>query len=189
LSVEFAALRQTMVDSQVRTQDVTDAALIEAMRGVPREGFAPGGRTWMAYADAEVEYVPGRWMLRPRDVAKLLQALRPHAGERAAAMFAPYAAAILERMGLSVTRFDTPDAAPEAEAFDIVVCEGAVARAPEAWKAALASGGRLGLIERDGPVGRARLYVRSGAVVSGRDLFDSTPPMLAGFEAERGFVL
>jgi protein-L-isoaspartate(D-aspartate) O-methyltransferase len=36
----------------------------------------------------------------PRDVAKLLQAVRPYAGERALAIAAPYAAAIMARMGV-----------------------------------------------------------------------------------------
>ncbi|MGI8840015.1 MAG: protein-L-isoaspartate O-methyltransferase, partial [Caulobacteraceae bacterium] len=67
-------------------------------------------------------------------------------------------------------------------------CEGAVAKAQAAWLTALADGGRMGVVERDEPVGRAMLYLRSGASVGSRSLFDSTPPVLAGFEAERGFV-
>ncbi|HEY1415678.1 MAG TPA: protein-L-isoaspartate O-methyltransferase, partial [Caulobacteraceae bacterium] len=64
MSVDFRALRETMVDSQVRTQDVTDFALIDALRAFPRESVTPPDRIWLAYADAEVEYAPGRWMLR-----------------------------------------------------------------------------------------------------------------------------
>ena len=86
--------------------DATDQALIEAFRGVAREDLAPAGKAWLAYADAEVEYAPGRWLLRPRDVAKLLQALKPRSGETALAISAPYAAAVLDLMGLAVTRID-----------------------------------------------------------------------------------
>ncbi|MDQ2861754.1 MAG: protein-L-isoaspartate O-methyltransferase [Pseudomonadota bacterium] len=188
MSAEFAARRTTMVDSQVRTADVTDLAIIDAMRAVPRETLTPPDKLWLAYADAEIEYAPGRWMLRPRDVAKLLQALRPRAGERALAIAAPYAAAVLAGMELAVTRLEAGGAAPAAGAYDLIVCEGAVAKAPGAWMAALAEGGRLGVVERDGPVGRAMLYLRSGPSVGSRPLFDSTPPVLAGFEAERGFA-
>jgi protein-L-isoaspartate(D-aspartate) O-methyltransferase len=188
LSADFAAARQIMVDSQIRTQDVTDAALLDALRAFPRESLSPAGKSWLAYADAEVEYAPGRWLLRPRDVAKLLQALRPIAAERALAISAPYAASILESMGLLVTRCDAADTVPPGP-WDVIVCEGAVGCVPAAWKAALAPGGRLGVVERDGPVGRARLYLRAGEVVGRRELFDSTPPLLAGFAAERGFAL
>ncbi len=188
MSADFSAARTTMVDSQVRTQDVTDLAIQDAMRQVPREAFVPAGKAWLAYADAEVEYAPGRWLLRPRDVAKLLQALRPRAEERALAIAAPYAGAVLEAIGLSVTRREADDAGPIAPVFDLVVCEGAVTKAPSAWLGALAAGGRLGVVERDGPVGHAMLFLRSPGGVGSRALFDSTPPVLAGFEARPGFT-
>jgi protein-L-isoaspartate(D-aspartate) O-methyltransferase len=188
MSADFTAERTIMVDSQVRTQDVTDLAIIDVMRSIPREALMAPGKSYQAYADAEVEYAPGRWMLRPRDVSKLLQAVRPRAGERALAISAPYAAAVLGAMGLAVTAQDAAESAPVAGAYDIVLCEGAVAKAPPAWIDALAPGGRLAVVERDGPVGRAMLYVRGGDTVGARALFDSTPPVLAGFEPTRAFV-
>lgn len=187
MTADFARQRQIMVDSQVRTQDVTDPAILEAMRAFPRESLVPAGKSWLAYADAEVEYAPGRWLLRPRDVGKLLQGLSPRPGERALAIAAPYAGAILERMGLSVARLGA-DAAPDGE-FDLIVVEGAVAKTPETWLDALAANARLGVVERHGPVGRAMLYVRTPAGVGSRALFDATPPVLAGFEARLSFAL
>jgi protein-L-isoaspartate(D-aspartate) O-methyltransferase len=93
---DLAAARENMVESQVRTADVTDVRLQDAMRDIAREQLMPEGKPYLAYADMEVEYAPGRWLLKPRDVAKLLQALRPMPGERALAIAAPYAAAVLE---------------------------------------------------------------------------------------------
>ncbi len=187
--LDFAAQRQTMVDSQVRVSDVTDLNIQTAMRTVPREVFCPPTKAYFAYADAEIEYAPGRWLLRPRDVAKLLQAVRPRAGERALAIAAPYAAAIMQALGLSVTQSEAGDLdAATAGQYDVVVCEGAVAAAPEAWIEALAIGGRLGVVVRDGPVGALRLYRRAADGVGWRAVFDATPPILAGFEAKAGFV-
>src|SRR5689334_3802423 len=157
---DFAAARLNMVESQVRTQDVTDVRIHDAMRAIPRERFVPESKAYAAYADLEVEYAPGRYLLKPRDVAKLVQALRPMPGERALAISAPYAAAVVEAMGVTVTRVEAGEALPGGE-FDIVVCEGAVARAPEAWTGVLALNGRLGVVERDGPVGKGCLYVRA----------------------------
>ncbi|MDQ2762191.1 MAG: protein-L-isoaspartate O-methyltransferase [Pseudomonadota bacterium] len=189
MSADFAAERTNMVESQVRTADVTSLAIQDAMRAVRREELAPEGKGWLAYADTEIEYSPGRWMLRPRDVAKLLQGLLPRSGESALAIAAPYAAAVLSAMGLEVAAMEAGGSAPAPEAYDLVVCEGAVSKAPDAWLAALRDGGRLAVVERNGPVGRAMLYLRAGASVGSRPLFDSTPPVLAGFEAPRAFVL
>jgi protein-L-isoaspartate(D-aspartate) O-methyltransferase len=188
MSADFAAAREIMVDSQVRPSDVTDLGIQDAMRAVRRETLVPAGKAWLAYADAEVEYAPGRWMLRPRDVAKLLQGLRPKAGEAALAIAAPYAAAVLEAMGLRVTRLDGPDLKTISGAWPLILTEGAVTNVPPAWLAAIAPGGRLGVVERRGQVGRAMVYVRAEGGVGVRSLFDCTPPVMAGFAAEQGFV-
>lgn len=186
MTADFAAERTTMVDSQVRPHDVTDLTLIDAMRHVARHALVPPSKARLAYADAEIEYAPGRWMLSPRDVAKLLQALKPRSGDRALAIAAPYAGAVLEWLGLVVTRRDAAGAI--VGDFDLAICEGAVTRAPAAWLDALASGGRLGVVERRGPVGRAMLYSRDDGDVGSRPLFDSTPPLLRGFEPSPTFV-
>jgi protein-L-isoaspartate(D-aspartate) O-methyltransferase len=187
---DLAAARLNMVESQVRTADVTDVRIHDAMRALPREDFLPAGRAYLAYADIEIEYAPGRWLLKPRDVGKLIQALKPMPGEQALAIAAPYAAAVIERMGVSAARIDGEDltALPADARYDVIVCEGAVSRAPQAWLSALKIGGRLGVVERDGPVGKAVLYVRAEDGVGRRDLFDATPPVLQGFTAQHGFA-
>jgi protein-L-isoaspartate(D-aspartate) O-methyltransferase len=184
---DFAAARLNMVESQVRTADVTDVRIHDAMRALPREDFLPPAKSHLAYADIEAEYAPGRWLLKPRDVAKLIHALRPMPGETALAISAPYAAAVLEALGVAVTRIEA-GTEPPAGPFDIVVCEGAVARAPQAWTAVLATNGRLGLVERSGPVGKACLYVKAADGIGRRELFDGFPPVLAGFEPQHGFA-
>lgn len=207
--MDFASARQHMVDSQVRTSDVTDFALQAAMRAVPRERFCAPARAFAAYAEAEVEIAPGRKLMAAREVGKLLQAARPRAGERALALAAPYAAALMARMGLEVTAQEedaraatvlagaladegvelrtAPLAEPAAGDWDLIVSEGAVSAVPEAWLKALKPGGRLVVVERDGPVGRASLYVRSGDVAARRELFDAAPSMLPGFERKPAF--
>jgi protein-L-isoaspartate(D-aspartate) O-methyltransferase len=190
MAADLAAARLNMVESQVRPSDVTDVRIHDAMRAFPRESLIPADKAYLAYADVEVPYAPGRWLLKPRDVSKLLQALRPMPGERALAVAAPYAAAVMEALGVTVERLDGEDlnAAP-AGPYDIIVCEGAVARCPQVWLDALAEGGRLGVVERDGPGGKACLYMRADKGVGRRDLFDATQAVLPGFEARHGFAL
>lgn len=189
MAADLAAARLNMVESQVRTNDVTDVRLHDVMRVLPREDFVPAGKAYLAYADVEVEYAPGRSLLKPRDVAKLLQALKPMPGEKALAIAAPYAGAVLEGVGLSVERVDGEDLTkvPSGD-FDVIICEGAVTEAPASWRAALAQNGRLAVIEREGPVGKAAIYIRTEDGVARRVLFDATPPLLAGFEPVAGFA-
>ena len=189
MSADMTTARLNMVESQVRTQDVTDTAIHDAMRVIRRESLAPPTKLYAAYADAEVEYAPGRWMLKPRDVAKLLQELRPQPFERALAIAAPYAAAVLEHMGLTVERHDGEDLkAISGSGYDVIICEGAVAQAPASWIEALAPNGRLAVIEREGPVGKAVIYLKTGEGAGRRVLFDATPPVLPGFERARRFA-
>lgn len=186
---DTAAARLNMVESQVRTADVTDLRIQDAMRRIPREGLLPSGRAYLAYADAEPEYAPGRRLLRPRDVAKLVQMAAPVEGETALAIAAPYAAALLEACGVTVTRFDGEDLAlPPAGSFDLVIAEGAVAEVPQGWLAALAPAGRAAVIERRGPAGRAVLHVRTAEGVGRRDGFDTAPPYLPGLAPQAGFA-
>jgi protein-L-isoaspartate(D-aspartate) O-methyltransferase len=189
MAADFAAARLNMVESQVRTNDVTDVRLHDAMRTIPRESLVPADKAYQAYADTAVEYAPGRYLLRPREVSKLLQVLRPMPGERALAIVAPYAAAVLEQLGLSVERFDAEDlSAVPAGSYDLIIVEGAVTRAPQSWLAALSLGGRLGVIEREGPAGQAALYTKAEDGVGRRTLFDAMAPVLKGFEPAAGFA-
>ena len=209
--MDFAAARKVMVDSQVRVNDVTDRALQAALLAVPRERFLPADRAWSAYAEIEPEIVGGRQMMLARDLSKLLMALDARAGESALALAAPYAAAVLARLGLEVTAQDSDAAvfdvvgdvlaeegvqtvtaplnAPAGGGYDIIICEGAVPGRPEAWLKVLNVGGRLALVERTGPVGKAVLYVRGEQGVSRRELFNAAPPMLAELAPDPIFAL
>jgi protein-L-isoaspartate(D-aspartate) O-methyltransferase len=188
MTANFAAERSIMVDSQVRPQDVTDLAIQDAMRVAPRETIVPADKLWLAYADTEVEYAPGRWLLRPRDVAKLLHGLRPRAGEMALTIASPYSALVLETMGLNVTQLNGAELKTVSGQWALIVCEGAVSSVPRSWLDAIALGGRLGVIERKGRAGSAVSYSRAEAGVGARSLFSCAPPFLAGFEPQTSFV-
>lgn len=186
MTADFAAARLNMVESQVRTNDVTDLYIQDAMRVAPREELC-GDKVHLAYADLDVEYAPGKFLLKPRDIAKLLQALKPRPGERALAIAAPYAAMVMRQIGLEVDEIDSVDA-PKSSWYQVVVCEGAVAETPQSWIDSLALGGRLAVIERRGPVGKARIYLRSEDDVGGRYLFDATTAYLSGQEPRTTFA-
>ena len=58
MSTDFAAARLNMVESQIRTADVTDLPLQDALRVVARESVVPASKAYLAYADADIEYAP-----------------------------------------------------------------------------------------------------------------------------------
>jgi len=214
--MDLARARDIMVESQVRTADVTDARIVQAMRRLPRERFAPAQKRAVAYADLEVEVAPGRTLLRPRDLAKLLQALAPQANERAleiagatgygAAVLASCckevitldpdgdlsfaAGAALESCGLgNVKAVSTAlvDGWKDEAPYDVIVLNGAAEIVPESWLQQLAPGGRLGVIVREGAAGAARIYTRAGDAISHRTAFDAFPALTPGLERPRGF--
>jgi protein-L-isoaspartate(D-aspartate) O-methyltransferase len=159
----------------------------------------------------------GRTLLRPRDLAKLLQALAPKAGENAMeiAGASGYGAAILAQIGLSVTMLEPdPDLCraaraaleasgigasvtvvstdvrqgwSEAAPYDVIMLNGAAEEVPSVWLDQLAEGGRMGVIVREGPAGSARLYTKANGVVSYRIAFDAAPPVAPGVSSPKVF--
>lgn len=210
--------RRQMVASQVRPADVTDRRLQDAMLAIPRERFLPRSMAGSAYADMEVDLGEGRRFLRPRDFAKLVQALAVKPGDLVLdlACGRGYSTAILSRLCETVIGIESNKAfaskaegalsdvgadnavivtgdiekgAPEQGPFDVILVNGAVETVPEAWLAQIAEGGRLAVIVRERGVGRARLFTRNGDVVGNRDVFDSMTSVLPGFEREPEFSL
>jgi protein-L-isoaspartate(D-aspartate) O-methyltransferase len=74
----FSTARQKMVDGQVRTSDVTDIRIIDAMLAVPREAFVPANQRALAYLDRDLDIGEGgaarRFLIKPVVIAKMLQA-------------------------------------------------------------------------------------------------------------------
>ena len=209
--MDYAAARKVMVDSQVRVNDVTDRPVMAALMVVARERFCAPDQAFAAYGEVEVEIAAGRRLMQVREVSKLIQALDPREGETALVVAGPYAAAVLARLGVAVTAqeaeqavFDVTGAAladagvatvtaplsqPSGADWDMIVSEGAVSTRPTAWLAALRVGGRLAVVERSGPNGRAVLYVKGREGLSRRELFEAAPPVLAEMTPAPTFAL
>ncbi|MDQ1153464.1 protein-L-isoaspartate O-methyltransferase [Brevundimonas sp. SORGH_AS_0993] len=209
--MDFTAARKAMVDSQVRVNDVTNPDIHLAMMEVPRESFCAPDRAFAAYSDEAVTIAGNRRLMPARDVAKLLQAAAPRAGETALALAGPYAAAVLARLDLKVTAQESdaavfevigsaleaegvqtvvaPLAQPSGQNLDLIVSEGGIADLPRAWGDALRIGGRMVLVERRGPVGKAALFIKDEHGLSRRELFDSSPAVLAELTSAPTFSL
>lgn len=215
--MDLAHARDVMVESQVRTNDVTDPRILRAMRTIPRERFAPAQKRALAYADLELEVAPGRTLMRPRDLAKLVQALAPRSGERALEIAGAtgYGAAVLGTCCREVVSLDSEptlsfaaraalescgvlnvqtvstaaaDGWGDAAPYDLIFLNGSTEVLPDAWFEQLADGGRLGVIVRQGAAGSARIYTKSGSAVSYRVAFDAAPPAAPGLTRPPAFA-
>lgn len=80
LMIDFAAARRRMVDGQLRTNEVTDPRILEAMLELPRERFVTERMAPLAYLDMDIAVGNAagrssqRWLLKPMVLARLVQA-------------------------------------------------------------------------------------------------------------------
>ncbi|HEX9770809.1 MAG TPA: protein-L-isoaspartate O-methyltransferase [Kiloniellales bacterium] len=217
-TVDFAAARANMVDCQLRTNKVRDARLLHAFETVPRELFVPENRRSIAYVDEDLQLSPGRFLIEPMVLARLLHAanITPEDLVLEIGGASGYGSAILAYLGATVVSLesdkDLAAAAAAAQAklgignvlivvgplrhgydkqapYNVIVINGAVSEIPAAITDQLAEGGRLvGVVREDTGPGQAVLVERHGANISRRVLFDAATPVLPEFERTPGFV-
>ncbi len=215
---DFATRRRMMVDTQVRPSDVTKFPIIDAMLAVPREAFVPDALREAAYVGENLDLAPGRVILDPRTLSKLLDALdiQPVDLVLDVGTGLGYAAAVLGRLADAVVAVEE-DAALAAEAqqilsvqgvdnaaviagplalgaprhapYDAILIEGGVERVPAALTDQLREGGRIGAVFMSGTLGTARVGTKHGGSVAWRSVFNAAAPVLPGFAEERAFTL
>ncbi len=199
--------RRTMVDNQLRPQAVTDAAVLAAMGSVERADFVPEAAKAMAYFDRPVRIAPGRALMPPAAIGRLLSELAPRAGERALVIGSGrgYSAALLVAIGLEVTALES-DASIAAEAaietvtgelakgwkqgapYDLILFDGALDEVPDAIVEQLAPHGRIGAPLLDRGVTRLATGRVSGGKLGFLPVVDADVTPLPGFERPRAFT-
>jgi protein-L-isoaspartate(D-aspartate) O-methyltransferase len=124
--MDYAAARLNMVESQVRTNKVTDPAILAAMLELPRERFVPPALQGVAYVDDDIPISSGpissgsignaRYLLEPMVQARLLQtaAIEPSDNVLEIGTGLGYGAAILDRLAARVVALESDAALAEA---------------------------------------------------------------------------
>lgn len=212
--LDYSLARGHMVDSQIRPNKVTHAALLAAFRAVPRERYVIGDRAAVAYADEMVDLGGGRAMATPMVLARLLQAAQPVPGERALVIGAGsgYAASVLAACGVSVTALDDNERLldigravapigvrfvcgkltagwPASAPYDIILIEGSVEDLPEHLAAQLVPiRGRMVAVRMVDGVGQAVIGEAFDEHFGVTKLFDCVAPRLRAFSRAPQFV-
>ena len=183
---DFAARRTMMVDTQVRPSDVTKFPIIDAMLSVPRELFVPREQAEAAYISENVPIAPGRVVLEPRTLGKLLDALNIEGDELVLDIGAGYgySSALVAQMAEAVIAVEEDESlsgeaqtilseqgadnvvlhvgpltygAPQHGPYDAILIQGGVEQVPDSLLEQLKDGGRIGCVFMEGALGVVRI--------------------------------
>ncbi|RUO97941.1 protein-L-isoaspartate O-methyltransferase [Hyphomicrobium sp.] len=209
--------RKNMVESQIRPSDVTDRRITAAMTSIPREAFLPKQLASIAYSDESLTLGPGREVLSPRVLAKLIQLAAFEATDSVLVVSAAgYAAAVVAEMVGKVTAL-LPDqesatiagsgfaasalsnavavtgpseAGWAAQApYDVILIEGGVEQIPDTLKSQVRENGRIVAIATNDKIGRAVELHKRGDVFARREGFQAAAKTVSGFtETKPAFV-
>jgi len=211
--ITAAEMRSAMIDSQLRTNDVIDPAVIGAMAAAPREAHVPAALAGVAYMDRAIALGHGRALNAPLVTGRMLVAAAIRPGHRVLLVGSAtgYTAGLLALLGAEVHAVEEQSelmaaaqgaavndnirwtlgplaaGAPEAAPFDRIIIEGAIETLPDALVAQLADGGRLIAARREGAVTRLVEGVKAGGTVALRSFADMDVAPLPGFAAPAGF--
>ncbi|MCW0233167.1 MAG: protein-L-isoaspartate O-methyltransferase [Ferrovibrio sp.] len=169
---QFAEARRQMVLTQLRPNKVIDEQVIDAMAALPREQFVPKTYRGVAYMDEDVAVAPGRYLMEPMVLARLLQEAEIQPAEVALVVGAAtgYEVAVLARLTSTVIGLESDatlsqlagqtlqalgidntalvegalkDGLAKQGPFNIILLAGAVPEISPALLDQLADGGRL----------------------------------------------
>jgi protein-L-isoaspartate(D-aspartate) O-methyltransferase len=196
--------RFNMIEQQIRPWEVLDRRVLEVMAQIPREPFVPDAYVGLAYADIEIPLGKGQYMMAPRVLARMLQALNVRPEERVLEIGtgSGYGTACLAALAGSVvsveidadlleqaranleaqgSRVDLRQGDALAEAvqggpFDVIAVTGSLPHGEplDGLQSQLATGGRLFAVVGEAPVMEALLVTRTGSAQFRREVLFET---------------
>lgn len=206
--MDFVSARYNMVASQVRTWDVSDPRVLNAMEKLTREDFVPEPFKNLAYADTAIPLNNTQTMLQPKEQGRILQALaiQPHERVLEICTGTGYLTALLAEFAKEVVSVDinptlqaqakkslekhhienvslvTQDASQGFDQhghFDVIVITGGMPRLPQPYKNILNLKGRIFVIIGQAPLMYATL-INHPAVEVWQEivLYETVVPMM-----------
>ncbi|MBT8446044.1 MAG: protein-L-isoaspartate O-methyltransferase [Gammaproteobacteria bacterium] len=208
--MDFERARENMVESQIRTWEVLDQTVLDALAAARRETFVPSGYENLAFADTNIPIGHGEVMMTPPVEARLLQALALNATDKVLEIGTGtgFLSSLLAALAGQVISVDIHDdfvrAASDRLAaagisnvftcaadglrghaehapYDAIAVTGSLREIDNTLLSQLAPGGRLFAVVGSPPVMQARLITRRGAQAFGEEnLFETQLPPLVG---------
>lgn len=169
---DFSAARFNMVEGQIRPNKVVDNRLLDVIGALPREIFVPPAMTGIAYIDEDLQVAPGRFLLEPMVLARLLEsaALQPSDRVLEIAPATGYSTAVIASLAKEVVAVESDaslkmlavsnlgsvqiinaeviqgamaDGHKAKAPYDVIFINGGVEYVPDVLFSQLAEGGRL----------------------------------------------
>ena len=205
-----------MISGQIRPNKVNDPRVIEAFEATPREVFVPKGLKEVAYVDGELEVAPGRFILEPMVLARLISAAKIEAEDVVLDIGCAtgYSAAILSRLANVVVAIEQDPALVELATenlakleienaaviertlcegclkqgpFNVIMMAGGVEEIPKVLTDQLAEGGRLVTVKIENGIGRGHIITKTESKLAELDIFDAQAHLLPGYKKTRSF--
>ncbi|MHB8536330.1 MAG: protein-L-isoaspartate O-methyltransferase family protein [Sulfuricaulis sp.] len=217
-SPNFEVVRNKMIESQLRTWDVSNQRVLDLVAQLPREDYVPAACRNIAYADMNIPLGHGEVMLAPKLEARLAQeleidpqdkileigtgsgcttALLAALGRHVVSVeirpeFTTAAAANLAQHGVRNITLEVGDAAlgwDRQQPYDVILVSGSLPILPETFQQSLAPGGRMIVIVGQAPAMEVRRIRRLDAHAFHVDsLFETVLPPLVNAAAPSRFV-
>lgn len=169
-----------MAAGQLTTNRILSPRVLEAMLWLPREQFVPEHLRGCAYADDDIEIAPGRFLLEPLVLARLIQSAdaKPKDNVLDLGCATGYTAAVLSRLAgrvvaveedpalcaravvnlqrlgidnVQVVQANPAKGFPERGPYDIIFIGGGVEEVPDALLGQFARQGRLATVKMLAP--------------------------------------
>ena len=154
-SIDHAAARRAMVDSQLRTSGVNARFVLERMLTVPREDFVPENARGTAYMDRAIRLENGGFLPAPVFHGMLLEEASPRVEDKVVVVDggSGYLTELVRPLVAEVETI-TAEAAAKGDVqtgdATLLLIDGAIEHLPAALAGTLAEGGRVvtGLVDR-----------------------------------------
>ena len=216
--VDFDRARMQMLDTQLRTNSITERRLLRVLGSLPRELFIPESRRELAYID-DVHPLgkPGRYVPPVTAFARLVQLadIGPQEKVLDIGCATGYSTAVLAKLAAQVVGLDEEAdfvnmaranlrtlgienakvhhgallAGVASEApFDVIIIEGAVDKVPDQIFNQLKVGGRCIALISARVTSIAHVFIKSAEGVAAREDFNATLPRLDFTQRTEEFV-
>ena len=213
---DFSKARQEMVDCQIRTADVTNYSILQALSRVAREKFVPDEYVSIAYGETNINLGSGRYLLEPRIFAKMLELLRVNSNDLVLDIGCGlgYSSAILSQLAQVVIALENEfffknaqkllletaientviyegslsDGINYEEKVDALIIQGGVETIPINIQEQVKKGGRIVAIFLEDGKGECRLGIKKTNNIEWNYGFDAYAPLLSDFSIEKKFI-